>query len=159
MDDNRTTYDERCCAKVRDALNGDCAICGRGSGDSADLLLRMDFELSKFTPRYVVVIIGTNDTDIGIWQNNIDRAISKIEAAGAIPVLCVPPAGGELIPQIASYLMKKDYTIVRMDYATSIDNDGITQDKSLFVDSLHPNAAGNLKMYKQLLIDAPELFE
>jgi len=159
MDDNRTTYDERCCAKVRDDLNGNCAIFGRGSGDSADLLLRLDFELSKFTPKYVVVIIGTNDTDIATWQNNIDIAISKIEAAGAVPVLCVPPVGGELIPQIASYLTQKDYTVVRMDYATSINNDGVTQDTSLFVDSLHPNAAGNLKMYNQLLIDAPEIFE
>jgi hypothetical protein len=67
--------------------------------------------------------------------------------------------GGALVQQIASYLTNKDYTVVRMDYAKSINNDGLTQDTSLFVDSLHPNAAGNLKMYNQLLIDASEIFE
>ncbi|MHB8062167.1 MAG: SGNH/GDSL hydrolase family protein [Ruminiclostridium sp.] len=159
LDDNRATYDDRCYAKVRDALNSNCVICGRGSGDSDDLLLRMDFELAKFTPKYVVVMIGTNDTNIMIWQTNIEVAISRIESTGAIPILCVPPVGGVLVQQIASYLANKEYTVVRMDYATSIGNDGITQDTSLFVDSLHPNAAGNLKMYNQILVDAPEIFE
>lgn len=159
LDDNRATYYDRCASKVMQDLKGSCVICGRGSGDSADLLLRMDFELTKFTPKYVVVIIGTNDTSITTWQTNIEIAISKIKSAGAIPIICVPPVGGVLVEQIAFYLRNKDYTVVRMDYATSIDNDGLTQDTTLFVDSLHPNAAGNLKMYKQLLIDAPEIFE
>jgi hypothetical protein len=159
LDNNRATYDDRCCAKVRQALNGNCVICGRGSGDSTDLLLRMDFELAKFTPKYVVIIIGTNDTDMVIWQTNIEMAISRIKSAGASPIICVPPVGGVLVEQIALYLRNKDYTVVRMDYATSINNDGLTQDTSFFVDSLHPNTAGNSKMFNQLLLDAPEIFE
>lgn len=159
LDDNRATYDDRCYAKVRDAINGNCVICGRGSGDSEDLLKRMDFELEKFTPRYVIVMIGTNDTNIDTWQTNIDIAISKIESKGAIPILCVPPLGRVLVQQMASYLTNKPYTVVRMDYATSIGNDGLTQDATLFVDGTHPNTAGNLKMYNQLRLDAPEIFE
>ncbi|PYG85849.1 lysophospholipase L1-like esterase [Ruminiclostridium sufflavum DSM 19573] len=159
MDNNRATYHERCSAKVRDKINGSCVICGRGSGDSADLLDRLNFELERFKPRYVVVIIGTNDTDIEIWQTNIEKIIAKIRSKGANPVICVPPVGGELVPQIAEYLQNKDYAVVRMDYATSLDHDGVTQDKALFLDELHPNTFGNLRMYKQLLIDAPEIFE
>lgn len=159
MDNNRATYHERCCAKVRDAVNGSCVISGRGSGDSADLLKRMDFDLEKFNPKYVVVIIGTNDTDIKVWQENIEKIILKIKKKGAEPIVCVPPVGGVLVPQIAEYLQDKDYTVVRMDYATSVNHDGVTQDTSLFIDTLHPNSAGNLRMFNQLLIDAPEIFE
>ncbi len=159
MDNNRATYNERCSAKVRDAVKGSCVICGRGSGDSTDLLNRMDFDLEKFNPQYVVVIIGTNDTDIALWKQNIEKIVLKIRNKGAQPIICVPPVGGELVPQIAEYLKDKDYSVVRMDYATSVDHDGITQDTTLFLDTFHPNTFGNQRMYNQLLIDAPEIFE
>lgn len=159
MDDNRATYHDRCCAKVRDAVNGDCVIFGRGSGDSTDLLIRLNFALEKFNPKYVLIVIGTNDTDIKVWQQNIEEIVSKIRSNDAKPIICVPPVGGELVPQIAEYLTNKDYTVVRMDYATSIEHDGVTQDTTLFVDSLHPNTFGNQRMYNQLLVDAPEIFE
>jgi len=159
LDNNRGMYEDRWSARIRRALKGNCAICGRGAGDSSDMLHRMKFDLARFNPQYVIILIGTNDTDILTWKSNIDAAISKIESINAIPVLCVPPVGGMLVEQIGAYLRSMNYTVVGMDYATSINNDGITQDASLFSDALHPNTAGNLKMYNQFLIDAPEVFE
>lgn len=159
MDNSRATYHERCSAKVREEVNGRCVISGRGSGDSADLLARMDFDLEKFNPKYVVIIIGTNDTDMEVWKENIEKIILKIRGKGAQPIICVPPVGGVLIPQIAEYLKDKDYSVVRMDYATSVNHDGVTQDTTLFLDTFHPNTCGNQRMYSQLLIDAPEIFE
>lgn len=159
MDNNRAFYEDRWSAKIRRALNGNCAICGRGAGDSSDMLLRMEFELARFTPKYVVMMIGTNDTDISVWKENIDTAIRKVESIGAIPVLCVPPTGRELVGEMGVYLRSRNYSVVGMDYATSINNDGVTQDLTLFSDTTHPNTAGNLKMYNQFLIDAPEVFE
>jgi len=165
---SNATAEDRWCAKIRTAIKGNCAIAGKGGGMSADLVARLDTDLDSFTPKYVVVLIGTNDAaaaNITAWTTNINTIISRILAKNAIPILCVPPLntlGGNYpsnIAQMGVYLRSLPYTVIGFDYATSVGNDGVTCDTSLFVDGTHPNVAGNLKMYNQVLIDAPEIME
>jgi len=146
--DKIVTPDNRWAAKVRDKLNGSCVISGRGSGDSADLLLRWDSDVANFNPSFVTVFIGTNDTTYDTWKANIDTIIANILAIGAEPILCAMKTS-TIKTTANTYLRSLPYTVVGFDYALSTE---------IMLDSYHPNIAGHQAMFEQYLIDAPQVF-
>ena len=168
LDNGTANYEDRWCAKIRKKLSDNCMISGRGSGDTADLITKLAIDLDKFTPQYVILAIGTNDVvlnhNVVNFQTNLDILITRVETAGAIPILVCPPTNGSLanmteMQGIYDYVNAKPYSIIHFNYATSVNNDGVTHDTTLSVEGTHPNKYGNAKMYTQCQLEVPEIFE
>lgn len=145
-----------------DALIGNVAIAGRGGETITSINTRDD--INFFSPTYHLVDIGSNDTVYATWLSGIQTYIAKIVANGAIPVLAtiVPRSDRQaFINQCNDWIrLTSGYNYVDFAKAVTVGNDGITQDASLFwTDSVHPNIAGNAKMFQQLKIDAPYLWD
>ena len=107
-------------------------------------------------PKYVHVLIGTNDSDdIETWKTNITAIHDLIVSNGGKPIICVPPFGtadNNIVPfSMRDFIRSKGWLTVRYDIATSIDKLGETKDSSLFgtTDQLHPNDPGNQAMFEQ----------
>ncbi|PIF30756.1 lysophospholipase L1-like esterase [Flavobacterium sp. 9] len=144
-----------------DSLNGDVAIAGRGGEDISTINTRNDIDF--FSPTYHLVDIGSNDTVYATWLAGIQTYISKIQASGAIPVLAtIAPRSDRqtFINQANDWIRLGTYNYVDFAKALTVNNDGLTQDASLFwTDYVHPNIAGNARMFQQLKIDAPYLWD
>lgn len=144
-----------------DSLNGDVAIAGRGGEDISTINTRNDIDF--FSPTYHLVDIGSNDTVYATWLAGIQSYITKIIASGAIPVLAtiVPRSDRQtFINQANDWIRLSGYNYVDFAKAVTLNNDSITQDPTLFwTDLVHPNIAGNAKMFQQLKIDAPYLWD
>lgn len=144
-----------------DALIGNVAIAGRGGETITTINTRNDIDF--FSPTYHLVDIGSNDTVYATWLAGIQTYIAKIVAAGSIPVLAtiVPRSDRQsFINQCNDWIRLSGYNYVDFAKSVTVNNDGITQDTSLFwTDSVHPNIAGNAKMFQQIKIDAPFLWD
>lgn len=142
-------------------LNGDVGIAGIGGETSTTLLLRED--IKYFSPKFHLVDIGANDTDYSTWLANIQIYISAIQNYGAVPILTtlVPRADRQsFINSCNVWIRSSGYDYVDFAKAVTIGNDGVTMDPSLFwTDSVHPNVAGNKKMFQQIQSDAAFIFD
>jgi lysophospholipase L1-like esterase len=154
-------YTNRYCYKIYEALNGDVAICGKSGETSTGLLQR--YELDYFFAQYVMVLIGTNDTEYSTWLANINTLINRINKLGATPILStIPPRADrqDFINQANVYIRSSGYTYVDYDSALTLAHDGMTQNPDLFLgDKIHPNPAGHMAMFNQAKIDLPFLFD
>jgi lysophospholipase L1-like esterase len=142
-------------------LNG-AANIGHAGNTAAQLLARFNTDLLKFSPRYVSVLIGTNDTVYDTWLTNMQSIIQQIHGIGANPILCtVPPAYEErqaTYNSMNSWVKNSGYRVVDFAAALTLNNDGVTKDSSLFLsDGVHPNVAGHQKMYDRFLSDLNDI--
>lgn len=129
---------------------------------------RMEVELSKLRPDYVMITMGTNG---GGTYAQYKAVIEKILEYGATPILNKLP-----IRASTDHIHNEDYIVsanaviehiwkeygingAHFDLATSLNNDGDTINTNMFIDDyIHPNDAGHLAMYQRVLIDCPYLF-
>lgn len=132
-------------------------VSGRHGGNIFGLLERMDSEMSLLNPKYVMVTIGTNGGNTSALLNSL---ISKITAVGATPIInCVPCEEGSNMSGVNSMILALGVKSCRMDIATALNYDIANNgDSSIFVNNLHPNEAGHLRMETRAKIDVPELF-
>lgn len=155
-------YRNRWAYKIYMAIEKDCLISGKGGESSTGLLTKLDVDLDYFTPDYVIVLIGANDSVYATWLANIQAIIAKIVARGAIPILCTitPYAAVQtFINQANTWIMASEYDYIDMAYAVSNNNDRVTWGSGMaMVDNIHPSVAGHLAMYNQCLTDLPEIF-
>lgn len=145
------------------ALNGNGYVSAQSSCTPDDVIERLNFEILVFKPQYIHVLIGTNSSNMATWSASINQIHDLIKAQGIIPIFGCLPANIQNTSQVTTWnadLLAKGYRTVRYDLATTVNNDGINIDNSLFVgDQRHPNAAGGLAMFNRLKLDVPELFE
>lgn len=134
--------------KVRNELGGNCVISGRGSGDSEDLLLRMQADVFPFNPEFVTVMIGANDVDYAAWEDNFNQIVQNIVDIGAEPILCTMISGANRT-QINNYIRSLPYTVVNFDYDITA---------GLLLDGIHPTKLGHQKMFERYIFDAPQVF-
>lgn len=153
-------------------LNDNAMSSGRGGGNINLLLDYMKNELPYIQCDYVMVTIGTNG---GNTEENLSELVRYIREQGAIPILNSIPCNesgtqienNQLIEQV-----RKKFGIngCKFDIATSLNGDGKEVDKSMmywedYTGSYgwqiyhHPNEKGGESMYKQTLIDIPEIYE
>ena len=158
----KATIDHRWCNLVaKELYNNDVFIMGSGGDNSSGLSTRLQNAIDAgFKFDIAVVLIGTNERNeqgtIATWSSNINTIVGKIETAGAIPVICVPPLAKTLnasIFNMRDYILGKGWQTIRFDYATSVDRDGETFDEDCFSDNAHPNATGSYRMYQQAIAD------
>ncbi len=136
-------------------------VSARGGDTSNAVVYRVAIELEMFPClRYAIIDIGTNDTNMTTWQNNIDLMASTCRTYGVEPVFCTMLNNDNTRPQVTQNpYIRNNFRFIDMAVALSVGGDGTTWDASLFTDDLHPNTAGYLAMYNQVLLDLPELFE
>jgi lysophospholipase L1-like esterase len=156
------TADETYSYRALAGLNNKGYISAASGCLSIDVFERVTIELDIFRPKYMHILIGTNDTVKATWIANIDAIHSLIVSKGVIPIIGCIPANTIRPAAIADWnatLLTKGYRAVRYDLATTLNNDGTNTNTSLFLsDGVHPNAAGGLAMYNRLVLDVPELF-
>jgi hypothetical protein len=143
-------------------LNNVGYISAQSSCKAIDVIERLNFELGIFKPKYIHILIGTNDTVQATWISNMETIHALLLSKGIIPLIGCIPANTSNTSQVTTWnaeLLTKPYRFVRYDLATTVNNEGQTIDSSLFnADGVHPNAAGGLAMYNRMLLDVPELF-
>ena len=134
------------------------------SGDPTNIRYRWPADLSRWTPRYVLISLGTNDGSHTGWRGWMSNLIAKVESLGAEPILCtvIPKTASQAIRTLMNADIKAryfgPYRFVDFASAVSTANDGVTFDPAFEVgDGVHLNAAGQNKVYQQLLADAPFL--
>ena len=157
--ENRYAY------KIKEILNGDCMICGRGGETSSGLIDKLETDFYKFSPKFTLLAIGTNDSDFNVWKTNIELLINKCIKNKSIPILATLSVRGDIdkstfINQVNDYIRNSNYMYVDINLITSKNNDCITFDETLFYsDKMHPNVAGHDKIFKRFLLDCPEVFD
>ena len=135
------------------------AISGRSGGRAAGVQNRVLSEIAILKPKYVSILIGTNDFNT---IENLTALCSSIQKLGAIPILNNIPwkfTGSVVKDNEIIATVRKNLRIngAAFDIATSVDYLNTNQDKSLFLDGVHPNAKGLQRMFLQFVKDVPEV--
>jgi len=155
------SYNKRWDKLAYDALQGNAIISGKGGDTALDLLNRNDIDF--FKSRYHMFLIGANDSNYATWKTSYDAFIAKILANGQIPVLVTiaPRADRQAFINTANaYIKTLGYRVINFAKAISLNNDEVTLDPAFYLpDNVHPNLAGHAKLYNQLKIDFPLLFD
>ena len=156
-----TDISKRWASLLRDNyFKGNAICCGRGWGNSTDALEIINCAYKYgYRFNYVTVMIGTNErSDNGLtkWKNNIVKIYDTIKVNGSIPIIVTPPLGKDgitYIQKMRDFIQEKGWDTIRMDLATSINNDGNTFNSILSTDGTHFNESGNQAMYERALFD------
>lgn len=156
--------EQRYAAKVKESLNGDCIIGGKGGETTSGLLSKIEI-YSKFRPKYTLLAVGSNDTVFSDYKTNIESLIKWCENMESIPVLTTITrnmAHDNLtyLQQVNNYVRNSGYRYIDFAAVMSESYDGETQNTDLFLpDKVHPNLAGHEIMYEKFIADLPEIFD
>ncbi|AZA93030.1 Uncharacterised protein [Chryseobacterium nakagawai] len=157
-------YKDRFANLIGDYLGYPYYVSGRSAGTIDGVLVRMQVEIPALLPEYVFVTIGTNGNNT---EAKLNQLVDFCQRYGCKVILnritlndSSTAAKNALIQSVVD---ARKLMSVKMDIATSQNNDGVTKDNSLFVDEngtlIHPNKAGNIRMFKRVFVDAPEIFQ
>ncbi|RZM27978.1 MAG: SGNH/GDSL hydrolase family protein [Pedobacter sp.] len=150
-------------------IKGKSMASGRGGTTIVQVLDRIKNELPYVKSKYVMVTIGTNG---GNTEENLSEIVEYIKQQGSIPILNNIPSNesGSQVPvnEVIEKVRKK-YQIkgARFDAATSVDQNGKKVDNTtMYFEDYdwgkiyhHPNVKGSLQMYKQTLVNVPEIYK
>jgi|GEM_PF-5594135 len=143
--------------------NGNGIASPRGGDLAASIVKRIFSGLNAYpSVRYAIILAGTNDTDMTIWQRAIDNAYQLCMTYGVIPVFgTLPPEAADTNPVLVQnpYIRSSGYRYIDFARALTTGGDGTTRDATKFFDALHPNDAGHAAMYARVRFDLPELFD
>ena len=150
--------------RFTDLLQGNVVISAQGSTNGFNVPLLIESEAKHIKPDILLWCHGHNG---GVTQANLDNVKALCEQYGIkMYVNHVTCSGANNHLAINELIEKNGFKGARFDIATARDNNpypvegdsAIRADSSLYRDvSIHPNAAGNQKMFERLAIDLPEL--
>ncbi|MCQ2142740.1 MAG: hypothetical protein MJY56_01590 [Bacteroidales bacterium] len=169
-------FDRAWTQQVMAKMDYNAISCGRGGCRIDDVLAEIRNELPYIKTKYVMVTVGTNG---GNTEEKLNELVDFIISCGSIPVLCNIPSNehatqvneNELIAKVRE---ARGLIGARYDLATSLAGDGKEVDKSMmywedYTDYPlpltgwqiyhHPNELGGDAMFRQTLIDIPEIYE
>jgi lysophospholipase L1-like esterase len=146
------------------------------SGEKADgLLADLDWRVLHLKPEAVSIMLGMNDCTLGevgrqIFRKNLTAIVSKVMAAGAIPILNTPNTvfvkNADTRADLPGYVqVVRDVALgtkaILVDHYAHWEKVKPTQEallKWLADESIHPNYIGHREMAKQLFTDL-EIFD
>ncbi len=150
--------------RFTDLLQGNVVISAQGSTNGFNVPLLIESEAKHIKPDILLWCHGHNG---GVTQANLDNVKALCEQYGIkMYVNHVTCSGANNHLAINELIEKNGFKGARFDIATARDSNpypvegdsAIRADSSLYRDvSIHPNAAGNQKMFERLAIDLPEL--
>lgn len=155
-------YEERYCKLAARALGGSCVLASRGRDTMRSLLGRLDTDLDRFDPEYVLLLLGTSEASYEEWRDHLPAVLARIEARGAVPVLATIPPAEHRVPfnqQINDHVRSSGRPYVDFARTLGRDPEGLYWDFGLQVDQIHPNVPGYRRMYERLRADVPAIFE
>jgi lysophospholipase L1-like esterase len=139
-------------------------ISAHAGNGSSNILTRLEKELRQFMPNHVVVLVGTNDTDVNVWKANIAEIVERVEACGATCWLgAVPAEASDSNPETEfNPWLRTNYPgqVIGFDYALTTGGTGLAANRraDFYRDTLHPNDAGYSAMYARVQSDALSIF-
>ena len=145
---------------------GDVAVAGRAGDTTPNFMVqrRVTDLQSWASAKYVVIALGTNDTNHASWRTNIATMIADAIAIGAEPILCtmLPRPSDQAVKTLMNTDIRGHYfgRYRYIDFATalSVNQDSVTWDALYQTgDNVHANLAGQQRMLQQVLADAPYL--
>lgn len=154
-------YESRYCKLALTALNGNAVLAARGRETTASLRTRLDHDLDRFRPEFVLLLLGTSELSFEAWREHLDPVLERIEARGAEPVLAtIPPADhrAEFNRRLNAAVRTLGRPYAEFARVLSRDADGVYWNFGLQLDGIHPNPAGNRLMFERLRADVPQIF-
>lgn len=140
----------------------ECGIFGIGGAWSQPVLeLLQGYIATHYTPSYVMVCVGTNDTGwtLPSFKTWMQKVVTVCERIGSIPVFfTIPPSEGTYRAgwaQINSYIRESDYMYIDMDKAMSANGTNIAN--NYIFDGIHPNPNTHHGIYNTIISTIPEL--
>ncbi len=147
---------QMCAAEI-----GNSICCGRGSGDIWSCLNQVRTMLPTLRPKVIVVTIGANNrgntVSLDTLKNLYEKFIFMAEYYGSIPIInCITPSLREHVEPTNQILRTLGALKSRFDLALTENN--VVGGKQLLetyyvTDRLHLNAAGNLELYRRIMLD------
>ena len=132
---------------------------------------RFASEIRGGSPNYVHILAGTNDVGGGRDAPSIAIIGSMVDEARRrnIPVIVgtIPPIDALLFPHLSPYVAQFNLSLVAevkpkgafiADYYKAMSNPDGSQNRSLFLDGIHPNDAGYAVMTKVLRETRREMY-
>jgi len=116
-----------------------------------------------FRPKYVIIALGTNNTDFEVYRQYILATVNHLKERNQIPVLVTitpRPTNAAFIALANPFIRNLGERFVDMNLAVTVAGDENTWVTGyVFGDNTHPNTAGHLAMFEQIKIDVPELLD
>lgn len=139
-------------------------VAGMGGARTTELLLLAPQELMLCRPQYVVLNVGTNDSNIATdtFKENLLALVEMIKSIDAIPVLTTAPRRGDTdnstwMGVINPWIKSLGYKYIDLAMALST-GDGMTQDTTRYrPDGVHPNSKGAQAILNYIELNLPEL--
>lgn len=157
--------DNRYAMRLKNALNGDCFINGRGGAASANILGWFNTYLPEVCqPEYTIVSCGGNDGNYDNWVARYNAIIAKIEEMGSKPILTTVAAIGvgpckDIFGQMNEWIRNRGYDYIDVNLVTSLNYEGAELNPEYVVsDNVHPNSVGHEIIFKRALLDVPYIF-
>lgn len=161
---NTPYHKDRFANLIGSKLNKPYFVSGRGAGTIDGVLARIQNELPYLRPKYAFITIGTNG---GNTEAKLNQLVDFCESYNCKVILNLIPlydnSTASKNSMIQTVVETRKLLSVKMNVATSVNADGVTKDNSLFANEsgiyIHPNIAGNLKIYERSLIDIAEVYQ
>lgn len=149
---------------IKKAVKGDCAINGRGGANAYVVWEWLNSYLFNiYSPKYVVLCVGTNDSDFSMWKGRMSAMISLIEDQNAEPILMTVCANTSVSSAVFNdmneWIKSSGYRYIDANRVMSLNYDTLTNNPALKLeDGVHPNVEGNKIIFERAKLDIPELF-
>lgn len=160
------SHADRYCVKMKQLLNGSCAISGFGGAKTEQVAdFYENYCKTLFRPDYVLIACGTNNRDYSSWLPAQQALIASVKAAGSIPILLtitrrVDTDNSAFIKQANAWIRSYSRELfIDINRITTANFDGETQNETLFCeDKVHPLPAAHALIVKRASLDVPEIF-
>jgi len=157
-------YKDRFANMIGDKIGKEYFVSARSGGNIDGVLARVQNELPVLKPKYVFVTIGTNG---GNTEAKLNQLVDYCESLGIKVILnLIPLTDSESVTRntmIQNVVTQRNLLSVKMNFATSVNYDGVTKNNSLFISEngiyLHLNVDGNKSVFNRSLLDLAFLYD
>lgn len=162
---------DRYVAKLSAGIENFVPIFGKGGERlSKEWFDNFVIENDWFKTKYVLIALGTNNTDYDEYINTLKATIYHLEKNNQIPVLVtvtprLDPNDHDVIlnktfkDAANSFIRSSRHLYVDMNKAVTTNSSGdFWVEEYVFGDGVHPTIEGHNRMYKRIDLDVPELF-